>query len=282
MSLIVPVSYAVQDERSSPRVAAAFAAGCGGQATGENVLVGGPERPVALFGSPARRDLLTQAQREGRTWYYADHAFYRRSVYFRISRNRYQALVTPAMVHAWMQERCEREHVPVRHLGPTARFTQTHVDVAPEWRESGSAIVICPNGREYMSWFGVDAKQWTIDVVTQLSQLTDRPIVIRWKSNSVSRPLYLDLHDAYAVVVFSSNSAVEALRAGVPAITLAPWATTAPWASNSLTQINSLYLPPNRDRLAFLWYLAERQWTLDEIRLGMAWRWFEQQTEESI
>lgn len=269
-----PVSYAVPTERSSPRVASAFAAGCGGAATNDNVLLPGD---VALFGSPERVDLLRAAQVDGRTWYYADHGYFRRGRQFRIARNRYQSLVTHEHVAARVSNRVQREHLP---LGPSERFQRLHVDVSPAWCTGGSSILICPNSPVYMSWFGIDARQWTLDIVAELSKYTDRPVVIRWKAHAQVRPFYRDIHDAWATVVFSSGAAVESLTHGVPVFVLADWATSAPWGLSDLSLIETPIYPDDRE--PFLWELAERQWTLDEIRDGVAWRWFQQRTEEAI
>lgn len=258
----LPVSYAVQHERSSPRFAGAFAAGCGGQATPLNVRV--PDAPMALFGSPERWDLLQEHIATGQDWYYADHAYFRRGRQYRIARNRYQSAIDVTQLPQRMP----------------SRFAALRLEPVQAWQENGSAIVICPNSPTYMAWFGIDAKRWTLDVAEEISRYTDRPIIIRWKSNAQQRPLYLDLHNAYATVVFSSGAAVESLYHGVPVFVLASWATTAPMGLNNLSKINQPYRPDHR--LPFLWELAERQWNLDEIQAGVAWRWFLSREEEQI
>lgn len=247
----IPVSYAVQEESTSPRFARAFALGCGGIATPADRLLPGP---VALFGSPKRVQLLEQAKTEGRNWYYGDHGFYRRGKYYRITKNAYQ-------------------YVPTREAIDEAephRLRACHVDVQPAWQSSGTSIIICPNSPTYMAWFGVDAHQWVLDLVGTLGKLTDRPIVVRWKTQAQRRPLYLDLHDAWMTVVFSSNAAVESLAYGVPICVLAPWATTAQMGIQDIQQVESPVRPDHREK--FLWHLAERQWNMVEIEAGLAWK----------
>lgn len=237
-------------ESSSPRWALAFAAGCGGDATlGDELLPG----PVALFGSPARQQLLRRAIDEGRDWYYGDHGYFRRGQYFRIIRNAWQPVVTG-----------ERY--------PADRFAQLHVDLSPQWR-TGRTIVLCPNSRQYMSWWGIDAEQWIADLTATFRRLApDRPVISRWKTDAKGRPLRLDLDDAYMVVAFSSASAVEALAAGVPVMTLAPWASTAPMGLTDPTQIATPYYPSIAERDQFLFNLAYHQWTFEEMATGVAWR----------
>lgn len=203
--------------------------------------------------SPARRDLLKQAIAEGRDWYYGDHGYFKRFHYYRVAKNRFQ-----------------RQYRDADLSSNRDRFKLSPIELKP-WQE-GSTIVVCPNSPVYMSWFGIDAQQWVLDVVKRLGELTDRPIVVRWKASASMRPLYYDLHQAHLVVVFSSAAAVEALAHGVPICTLAPWATTAPMGITSLDKVNDLIIPPIEKRDRFMFTLANHQWTLDEIEAGAAWK----------
>jgi hypothetical protein len=234
---------------------------------------------MALFGSPARWDLMQAHIASGQDLYYADHCYFRRSTQFRIARNRYQTLITQdELVRTYGDSRTVSRRgwaMPV-----PARFSRLRVDVAPEWNTSGNSIVICPNSPAYMKWFGHDAKTWALDVARTVSQYTDRPIVIRWKAQAQARPLYMDLHAAWAVVTFTSGAAMDALAAGIPVFCLADWATAYPMGCPDLTQIETPYYPTHR--VPFLWELAERQWSLAEIAEGAAWRWFLSRPEDSI
>lgn len=252
MRLPIPISYCVQTEKSSPKFASAFARGCGGAMSIHDDLQPGP---LALFGSPARQRLLAKARADGRDWYYGDHGYGRRFVYYRVTRNALQ------------------------YTGPGStdrrRWDELRMELYPTWRKGTSgAIVICPNSAEYMSWFGIDARQWVLDLVAQLLTLTDRPIIVRWKARALARPLYLDLHDAYLLIAFSSAAAVEALAAGVPVCTLAPWASTARMGIASLAEFGALRYPDITERDEFLFALANNQWTIDEMVDGLAWKWF--------
>lgn len=248
-----PTTYHVQGEATSPKFSAAFAKGCGGSlAPASGGLQAGN---FAAFCTPPTWPLLQQAKAEGRTWFYGDHAFYRRGHYYRVTRNGYQYVPTAT---------------DLTHARPE-RFLACHVDLHPGWREQvGSAIIVCPNSPTYMAMFGIDAHQWVLDVVDTLGRHTDRPIVVRWKAQAQRRPLYVDLHDAWAVVVFSSNAAVEAIAAGVPVFVLAPWAATAQMGHGDLTQIESPVYPDQRE--PFLWALAQHQWSLKELASGDAWK----------
>ncbi len=242
---MLPVSYAVQEELTSPKWAAAFAQGCGGIATGEPVLQPGP---MAFFGTPPRWPLLRQVQAEGRDWYYGDHGYWGRGRFYKIAKNRYQ---------------------PSGQGEPNAgRWRDSGLCNAP-WIGTGSHVLVCPNSDVYMALHGIDVKVWCQDVVDTLRQHTDREIRLRWKFQRTTNPLRCDLQDAWAVVVFSSNCAIDALMNGIPCFTLAPWASSAEMGLSDLSRIESPYYPDDRDR--FMGVLAANQWTLDEMARGEAW-----------
>ena len=247
-----PVSYAVPDEFTSPKWAAAFAAGCRGTVATDNVLQPGS---VAMFGSPSRWAILQDAIQDGRTYFYGDHAYFRRHQYYRITKNRLQ--------HDGVSTQ------PVRDAD-RQRLRDVGCDISPGWRATGTHIVICPNSPVYMSLFGYDAHQWALDCISTLARYTDRPTILRWKSQAARRPLAVDLVDAHAVVVFSSNAAVEAVAAGVPCICLADFAAARRMGRSSLADIENLITPDDRE--SFLCTLARNQWTFDEMKAGVAWR----------
>lgn len=241
---MTPVSYAVASEKTSPRFATAFAQGCGGPIEWNDHLRTGA---VALFGSPLRWSLLQYAIASLRTWFYADHAYIGRAKYFRITRNAYQH--------------------DGRGAAKPGRFLAFRKQVQP-WRSDGRHILICPNSATYFGLFGLDVHAWVKDVTATLALHTDRPVKVRWKGQE--GPIELDLLNCWAVVTFSSASAIDATLAGVPQFTLADFAAARRMGSTDLSQIERPERPDDRE--PFLWNLADNQWTLDEIRSGLAWR----------
>lgn len=255
-----PVTYAVATETTSPKFAKAFAQGCGGviggvpvNASAGNLLPGG----FASFCTPATWPLLDAAIADKRTYYYGDHAYWRRGKYYRVIKNAVQY---------------QPSAVALARATPDRLVKEIGVTPSADWQRTGTSIVICPNSVEYMRRFGLDAREWVLACVRAVAQVSNRPIIVRQKAMVHRRPLYLDLHDAHAVVVFSSNAAVEALVAGVPVFVTAPWASTAPYGKSDLSQIETPYYPAVVDRNRFLWSLAEHQWTLDQLANGTAWR----------
>jgi len=137
------------------------------------------------------------------------------------------------------------------------------------WRKDGSKILIVEPGEFAAGIFHVEAKSWGQQVAEELKKYTDRPIEFRSKTNKKTRTsLYQQLLDGdyYCTVSINSNSAVESIWAGVPAITLDKHVSNAV-TRNDLSQINDLYYGPLGDWLAWLSYC---QFTFDELMDGTA------------
>ncbi len=241
-----PTAYAVPSERSSPRFADAWAVGCGGAVETADTLRPGP---IALFGSPRRWELIAQARAEGRDWYYADHGYFGRFKYYRVTRNAYQ-----------------HDGVSGLTRGDPARLEALGVEIKP-WRTSGDHVLICPPDQKFAALFGFNAAAWTGHVIAALRALTRRPL--RLRGRDTRGPLADDLAGAWCLVTYVSNAAVEAICAGVPAIVTGACAAR-PMAATDLRAVAEPPTPHSREAWAAL--LANNQWTLDEIRAGQAWR----------
>ena len=139
------------------------------------------------------------------------------------------------------------------------------------WRKGGSKILIVEPGEFAAGIFHVEAKSWGQQVAEELKKYTDRPIEFRSKTNKKTRTsLYQQLLDGeyYCTVSINSNSAVESIWAGVPAITLDKHVSNLV-TRNRLSDVNDLYYGPLGDWLAWLSYC---QFTFDELMDGTALR----------
>lgn len=242
---MIPVSYYAPNELTSPKFAYAFAKGCHGTITDENELFPGP---VALFGSPSKWPVLRKAQAAGREWFYGDHGYFGRKTYYRITKNAYQ-------------------HDGIGDATPE-RFEAFHRPVEP-WRSTGSHILVCPNSPEHFALHGLNHDTWLREVSDTIRAHSDRTIRLRWKRGQRTF-IREDLLNAWAVVVYSSAAALDALIAGIPVFVLAPFAAAYRMGLADLTRIESPLYPEGRE--PFLWMLANQQWTLSEIYRGQAWR----------
>lgn len=199
--------------------------------------------------------VLQAAQKEGRQWVYADRGYFRatqgadHSGYFRLTRNAYQ-------------------HDGMSLLRDPQRWARLALRIAP-WRR-GRHVLVCPPGDVFTRAVGgFAADTWLQDTLRTLRAHTDRPIRIRHKPRPKDNapPLAFDLQDCHALVTYMSNTAVEAVLAGVPVFCTGKCAARAVGRSD-LTQIEHPYYPDWRHDWAAT--LAANQWTLNEIRAGLA------------
>ena len=161
-------------------------------------------------------------------------------------------------------------HFNNQFIAPADRL-KNFAEFPRPWRKEGKTILIVEPGEFAASIMHVEAKSWTESVILELKKHTDRPIEIRSKVNKKTRiSLYNTLMqgDYYCTVSINSNSSVESIWAGIPAITLNKHVSNSV-TRNSLEQINDLYYGPLGDWLAWLSYC---QFTYDELMDGTALR----------
>jgi hypothetical protein len=161
-------------------------------------------------------------------------------------------------------------HFNNQFVAPADRL-KNFTEFPKPWRKDGKKILIIEPGPFAASIMHIDPKSWTEQISNELKKYTDRPIEIRSKINKKKRTsLYQTLveGDYYCTVSINSNSAIESIWAGIPAITLDKHVSNAV-TRNSLAQINDLYYGPLGDWLAWLSYC---QFTYDELMDGTAVR----------
>lgn len=161
------------------------------------------------------------------------------------------------------------------------RWDSFQIPINP-WRDSGKYILVCgQRGGSYSDMsMPVD---WPDVVYDKLRLYTDRPILYRphpeiqrYPVNkeitvvSHKQPFCFQLKDVHAVVVYTSNAATNALLHGVPVFYEGPSVMCKDICNDNLKNIES---PMTFDREPVFWRLAWHQWSLDEIRTGVAWKW---------
>jgi hypothetical protein len=192
--------------------------------------------------------LLHKAIQLGRDWFYIDNGYLKPGHYdgyYRVTKNAYQ-------------HRGEGK-------GDFDRLRWLGVTVAP-WRKDGGHVVVCPPGEVYCRHHGMSAAGWLQDTLTVLSANTDREIRVRKKGST--EPLAEDLKGAHALVTHASNTAVDAIVAGVPAFVTG----ASPARAMGNMMLREIERPVYGERMEWLAVLAANQWTLDEMRQGTAWR----------
>jgi hypothetical protein len=193
--------------------------------------------------------MIPEYQRRSWDFYYIDHAYVLRGHEYgnyKVTRNRFQA--GPIV---------DRPADRLRLFGDP--------EVRP-WRAGGRSVLICPPTGAVANFYR--QHHWLEDTVRTLRLLTDRPLVVRQKADA-DRPLQEELLDAHVLVTYNSNSAVEAVLAGVPVICDSVCAA-AQVSSTKLTDVENPPRPENRE--AWLRHLTYSQFRLRELADGTAWR----------
>lgn len=165
-----------------------------------------------------------------------------------------------------------------------ARIHELGVELKP-WRSGVGPIVVAGQLHGDYSLDGVDAFEWSADVAEYLARKKERPIILRphpldkderWDNLAertgaeVSRrPLIEDLARAGVWVSYTSGSAIDAVVAGVPSVSLSINNFAWPVSGHGLDGINRPFTP---QREAWLARIAGSQWTEAEIRTGRGWQ----------
>lgn len=157
---------------------------------------------------------------------------------------------------------------------PGTRWAKVGIRVHP-WRQAGDNVVIIGQVTGDQSIINQDIDAWYLDSFDRLCDLQTLPVVFRPHPKETRPPpplpLALDgsldecLKHTHQVITFNSNAAVDAVLAGVPAVSMDQGSMAYQVTSHRLDQ---RIMPGRR---AWMYNLAHTQWTLDEIRKGAAW-----------
>ena len=163
---------------------------------------------------------------------------------------------------------------------PSDRFKSWNREIK-DWNTKGENILFCPSSetmtRTVHGW-SVDA--WLYQGIESLKALTDTPIKVRHKPRKKGTsgpsvadvPLEEDLAGAKAVVTTCSIVAAEAMMEGVPVFTTSPDFCPAAWcAQTDFSKINDPWKPSDRQRESLLNNLAYKQFSIREMREGIAY-----------
>jgi len=84
-----------------------------------------------------------------------------------------------------------------------------------------------------------------------------------------------ELEGASILITHGSNAALDALRAGIPAITLGQ-AIVSPLCSHSVDHIRKPKIPTKAELTQLCYDLAYCQWTTHEMYTGKAWKYLKE------
>lgn len=191
-----------------------------------------------------------QVQRERRPFFYIDNGYFgskwHGGGYYRVTANR------------------------IQHSGEGAsdgkRWDALDIELHP-WRRGGHARIalIVQQSPWWYEWHGLSIDLWTS---LALDAAADFPVQqIRPKPTVKTLPP-IEWGTIKAVLTHSSNVAIDGLIEGVPCLVDAGYSAARSLAGDWLRR--TLRYPENRREVFSV--LADNQWTLDEIREGLAWR----------
>lgn len=148
-----------------------------------------------------------------------------------------------------------------------SRWNTHFADLMRPWRDDRAGdVLLMGQVSGDMSLTGVDIGNWYREATHAFQAQGFR---VRFRPHPHGKtdamPLEDDLRDARFVVTWNSNSAVDAVIAGVPAVAMdkgsMAWGVTG----------HELRPPPRPDRDAWAHALAWKQWTKDEMASGYCW-----------
>jgi hypothetical protein len=170
----------------------------------------------------------------------------------------------------------------------SARANQLSLTLS-EWKQNDDGpIIICCQHDKSLQWANMPPlSTWITNTVSVIRQHTDRPIVVRPHPRCILPYFKFDYKDvlrqqpqkingtydnfdfkyshAWAIINWSSNPAVEAVKNGIP-VFVGPDSLAWPVANHSLANIEN---PETPDRTQWLNDLAYTEWTIPEIAQGI-------------
>lgn len=201
-------------------------------------------------------NIIHQAEEANRPYLYCDHSFF--------SQTRSQ--VQKGLWNGYFRLIKNGRYTHDVDNVPSDRWDALSIPLKP-WRTNGSKVVVAPMSKfvAFHEYGKMDAANlWLQQIMTVLTEVTDRPIEIKPKDSE--KPLKYALEDAWCLVTHDSMAAVEAAILGIPVFTSKNNAA-APVAEMDLERIEAPHTP---DREEWLRKLAYQQFTVEEIKNGTA------------
>jgi len=161
---------------------------------------------------------------------------------------------------------------------PPDRWQKHRIDIEP-WHIGGDHYLLMGQVNGDQSLYSTDIRKWYKDVIAKLKNITSRPILFRPHPLARQHDKGLDVdgvkagctigeafEGTYCAITYNSNSGVDAVLNGIPLITMDQGSMA--W-DLALHEITTERITPLRDQ--WLYDLAYKQWTMDEMASGEAW-----------
>jgi len=216
-----------------------------------------------LIRSMAKRKLIDRCWRDGITFYYMDSGYV----------GNYPCTINP---HGWkLFHRIVKNDVQHGEIinRPDDRWKKLDQKLLP--RKEGKHILLVVPSEKPCKFYNLDLESWKHRTIREIKKYTDRPIIIREKSNRRDRvhgqTIWQALENCHALVTFQSIAAVESVMYGVPAFTTAPTAAD-PVCDKDLSLLESPTIQDEEKIYKWACHLAYGQFHIDEMKNGIAYR----------
>ena len=173
------------------------------------------------------------------------------------------------------------------------RWPKFNLEMKP-WRQHGKTIIICGQHDSSHQWRGKPSMStWMDEQIAEIRRYSSRPILVRphprnsfdfdqkkFKDVIMIKPKMeektyddtdfkkvLSLHDAWAVVNHSANTAIESVINGVP-VFVGDASLCYDVGNHSFANVEDPHMPC---RIDWANRLAYTEWTTQEIREGLPW-----------
>ena len=214
-------------------------------------------------------ELIKLAEQNKINYYYFDHAYFFRADEHRnnpLTNNRSYRLCVNSQHLNYISELDNH----TKHRKEVVKNLLSKYRLKPEPWHLGTKgyILLIPPSQFVCNFYNlISPNVWIRQMRKKLFNVTDRPIVIRTKGESIS--LSQQLKEAYCVVSFQSTVAIEAVLSGTPSF-CDPISSAAPVSKTNIDEINSPYYPDDFKRRQWRDSLLYNQFTMDEIKMGIA------------
>ena len=216
-----------------------------------------------LIRSMAKRKLIDRCYRDNIDFYYMDSGYF----------GNYPGPTNPngwKLYHRIVKNDVQHNEIIDR---PDDRWRKLDLKLYP--RKQGKHILLVVPSEKPCKFYKLDLESWKHRTIREIKKHTDRPIIIREKTQRKQRvhghSIFDALNDCHALVTFQSIAAVESVMYGVPAFTTAPTAAD-PVCDKDLSLLET---PTKQDETKIRkWacHLAYGQFHIEELRNGTAYR----------
>ena len=236
----------------------AFVKGCNAVWATPDDIQNNTQHPM-IFSGITTPMVLAQARQHNLDYYYIDTGYFgnaKKKNYLRVTKNAY---------HNWF---------------PIVERSRDRLDIAnPDLTKfnRGNRILLVPPDSKICTAMNLgDPEQWINDTTALIEKHTDREIVVRRRTMNRTHRLVEDTfvnqlqQDINAVVVYTSNCAVESAMHDIPVVSLGRNGATQVCPFD-IKQIDSL---PDIDpdlKESWLRHLSYSQFTHNEMLSGLAW-----------